>query len=116
MRSTEAFAEAARRRRRGRRRLIPNRIRRASINSFHAGCDRLNEKTEFDRLSQDCGRGNVVAKGARGKNDEASLGIRNAAAHPIRASTGQIHIEKYCVMRVGGQMRLGFIGCPGYID
>jgi hypothetical protein len=87
-----------------------------SIDSFHGGRDRLDEKTELDRLSQDRGRGNNVVKGARGQDDEAPLGICNTAAHPIRASTGQLYVEKYRVMRVGGQMRLGFFGCTGHID
>src|SRR5438874_659603 len=98
MRRIEASAEAATRTRarRGRRRFITRQdtpqphSRFVLIRRLDARRDSLDKKVEFDRFPQDRHRWYVGIERARAQNDEASLTVRDTAAHPIRASAGKL--------------------------
>ena len=63
------------------------------IRRLNAGRDRLDEKTELDRLPEDRYRGDVGIERAGAQDDEASLTVGDTAAHPIGASAAQLAVE-----------------------
>src|SRR5213082_1864330 len=52
------------------------------ISRLEARCDRLHEKTEFDRLLQNRHRRYVGTERTIAEDDEAAVAVRDAAPHP----------------------------------